>query len=127
MPRLSISLTASRVFGGAESERRRRFEAKRHSTWKPQLDAPEWAAKRCAGNARRRGGLKPTPRAISPSKSAFRVGPPGKSSVGGGALAIAPRKASIAVWAPGLNDAGNSLVGELALERLSRRRGWSAF
>ena len=40
---------------------------------------------------------------------AYRVGLPGKSGVGGGILAIAPRKASIAVWAPGLNAAGNYL------------------
>ena len=58
---------------------------------------------------------------------AFRVGLPGKSGVGGGILAIAPRKAAIAVWAPGLNEAGNSLVGALALESLSRRAGWSVF
>jgi glutaminase len=31
------------------------------------------------------------------------------------------------VWAPGLNEAGNSLVGALALESLSRRAGWSVF
>ncbi len=58
---------------------------------------------------------------------AFRVGLPGKSGVGGGILAIAPRRASIAVWAPGLNASGNSLVGALALESLSRRTGWSVF
>jgi glutaminase len=58
---------------------------------------------------------------------AFRVGLPGKSGVGGGILAIAPRQASIAVWAPGLNASGNSLVGALALESLSRRTGWSVF
>ena len=58
---------------------------------------------------------------------AFRVGLPGKSGVGGGILAIAPRRASIAVWSPGLNAAGNSLVGALALESLSRRTGWSVF
>ncbi len=58
---------------------------------------------------------------------AFRVGLPGKSGVGGGILAIAPRRAAIAVWSPGLNEAGNSLVGALALESLSRRTGWSVF
>jgi glutaminase len=47
--------------------------------------------------------------------------------VGGGILAIAPGKAAIAAWAPGLNDQGNSLVGALALERLARRTGWSVF
>lgn len=58
---------------------------------------------------------------------AFRVGLPGKSGVGGGILAIAPRRAAIAVWSPGLNASGNSLVGALALESLARRTGWSVF
>ncbi len=58
---------------------------------------------------------------------AFRVGLPGKSGVGGGILAIAPGKASIAVWSPGLNAAGNSLVGQMALERLAALTGWSVF
>lgn len=47
---------------------------------------------------------------------AYRVGLPGKSGVGGGILAIVPGRASIAVWSPGLNDFGNSLVGTMALE-----------
>lgn len=58
---------------------------------------------------------------------AYRVGLPGKSGVGGGILAVAPGRASIAVWSPGLNRAGNSLVGSLALERLAQRTGWSVF
>ncbi len=58
---------------------------------------------------------------------AYRVGLPGKSGVGGGILAIAPGKASIAVWSPGLNQVGNSLVGTLALEMLAKRTGWSIF
>jgi glutaminase len=58
---------------------------------------------------------------------AFRVGLPGKSGVGGGILAIAPRRAAIAVWSPGLNAAGNSHVGALALERLVALTGWSVF
>lgn len=58
---------------------------------------------------------------------AFRVGLPGKSGVGGGILAIAPRVASIAVWSPGLNERGNSQLGTLALERLVKRTGWSVF
>lgn len=52
---------------------------------------------------------------------------PGKSGVGGGILTIAPRQAAVAVWSPGLNPAGNSLVGALALESLARRTGWSVF
>ena len=58
---------------------------------------------------------------------AYRVGLPGKSGVGGGILAIAPGKASITVWSPGLDAQGNSLVGQLALEKLSKRLGWSIF
>ncbi|HEY2660616.1 MAG TPA: glutaminase [Caulobacteraceae bacterium] len=58
---------------------------------------------------------------------AFRVGLPGKSGVGGGILAIAPRRAAIAVWSPGLNAAGNSQVGALALQRLVSLTGWSVF
>ena len=58
---------------------------------------------------------------------AFRVGLPGKSGVGGGILAIAPGKASIAVWSPGLDPSGNSRLGRIALEALTRRLGWSIF
>ena len=58
---------------------------------------------------------------------AYRVGLPGKSGVGGGILAIAPGKASIAVWSPGLDATGNSHLGRIALEALSKRMGWSIF
>ena len=58
---------------------------------------------------------------------AFRVGLPGKSGVGGGILVIAPNKASIAVWSPGLDKIGNSKLGTLALEMLVERTGWSIF
>jgi glutaminase len=58
---------------------------------------------------------------------AWRVGLPGKSGVGGGILAIAPGRAAIAVWSPGLDETGNSLLGSRALELLARRTGWSVF
>ncbi len=58
---------------------------------------------------------------------AFKVGFPGKSGVGGGILAVVPGKASIAVWSPGLNTQGNSLLGTKALERIAQRTGWSVF
>jgi glutaminase len=58
---------------------------------------------------------------------AFRVGLPGKSGVGGGILAIVPKRAAIAVWSPGLNGSGNSQLGTLALERLAALTGWSVF
>jgi glutaminase len=58
---------------------------------------------------------------------AYRVGLPGKSGVGGGILAVAPGKASIGVWSPGLDKIGNSKLGTLALELLVQRTGWSIF
>lgn len=58
---------------------------------------------------------------------AYRVGLPGKSGVGGGILAIAPGKASIAVWSPGLDANGNSHLGRVALEALTKKLGWSIF
>lgn len=58
---------------------------------------------------------------------AYRVGLPGKSGVGGGILTIAPGKASIAVWSPGLDDIGNSKLGTEALEMLVQHTGWSIF
>jgi glutaminase len=58
---------------------------------------------------------------------AFRVGLPGKSGVGGGILAIAPNKASVAVWSPGLDKIGNSKLGTEALEMLVKQTGWSVF
>lgn len=58
---------------------------------------------------------------------AFRVGLPGKSGVGGGILAIVPGVASIAVWSPGLNPRGNSMLGSIALEKLTKKMNWSIF
>lgn len=58
---------------------------------------------------------------------AFRVGLPGKSGVAGGILAIVPGQAAIAVWSPGLNAVGNSLLGTRALELLAARAGWNVF
>jgi glutaminase len=58
---------------------------------------------------------------------AYRVGLPGKSGVGGGILAVAPGRASVAVWSPGLDETGNSHLGRIALEELARQTGWSIF
>ncbi len=58
---------------------------------------------------------------------AYRVGLPGKSGVGGGILAVAPGKGSIAVWSPGLDASGNSLLGQVALAMLTKKLGWSIF
>lgn len=58
---------------------------------------------------------------------AYQVGLPGKSGVGGGILIVAPRRASIAVWSPGLDGYGNSKAGTRAAAMLSRATGWSVF
>ncbi|MCW2256028.1 glutaminase [Providencia alcalifaciens] len=58
---------------------------------------------------------------------AFRIGMPGKSGVGGGIVCVVPNQFSVAVWAPELDSAGNSLAGCAALELLSKRIGRSVF
>lgn len=58
---------------------------------------------------------------------AFRIGMPGKSGVGGGIVCVVPNQFTVAVWAPELDAAGNSLVGCAALELLSKRIGRSVF
>ena len=58
---------------------------------------------------------------------AFRVGLPGKSGVGGGILVVAPGRASIGIWSPGLDRYGNSKAGTSAAAQLSAATGWSVF
>lgn len=58
---------------------------------------------------------------------AYRVGLPAKSGVGGGILAIAPHRASIAVYSPALDPMGNSWLGTLGLETLTSLTDWSVF
>lgn len=58
---------------------------------------------------------------------AYRVGLPGKSGVGGGIVAVMPGELAIAVWSPGLNDAGNSLAGSMALELFTTYTAKSIF
>ncbi|WP_099903987.1 glutaminase [Streptomyces sp. TLI_171] len=58
---------------------------------------------------------------------AFRVGLPGKSGVGGGVLAVLPGRGAVCVWSPGLDAAGNSVLGVAALDALTTATGWSVF
>lgn len=58
---------------------------------------------------------------------AFHVGLPGKSGVGGGIVAVIPKTMGLAVWSPGLNAQGNSLVGTKALELFTSKTGHSIF
>jgi glutaminase len=57
----------------------------------------------------------------------FHVGLPGKSGVGGGIVAVIPKQMGLAVWSPGLNAQGNSLVGTMALELFTSKTGLSIF
>jgi len=58
---------------------------------------------------------------------AYNVGLPGKSGVGGGIVAIVPKKMGLCVWSPGLNAQGNSLAGTKALELFTDKTGLSIF
>lgn len=58
---------------------------------------------------------------------AYKVGLPGKSGVGGGIVAIVPKKMAICVYAPRLNKQGNSLAGTKALELFTAKTGLSIF
>ncbi|MFE2726709.1 glutaminase [Kitasatospora sp. NPDC059327] len=58
---------------------------------------------------------------------AYRVGLPGKSGVGGGVLAVLPGRGTVCVWSPGLDAAGNSVLGVAALDALTTATGWSVF
>ena len=58
---------------------------------------------------------------------AYKVGLPGKSGVGGGIVAIVPKKMAICVYSPKLNTQGNSLIGTKALELFTTKTGLSIF
>lgn len=58
---------------------------------------------------------------------AYKVGIPGKSGVGGGIVAIVPKKMAICVYSPKLNAQGNSLIGTKALELFTSKTGLSIF
>ncbi|AXH11033.1 glutaminase [Malaciobacter halophilus] len=58
---------------------------------------------------------------------AFHVGLPGKSGVGGGIVAIVPKKMAICVYSPRLNSKGNSHAGTKALELFTSKTKLSIF
>lgn len=57
----------------------------------------------------------------------YDVGLPGKSGIGGGIVTVAPGKGGMGTFGPRLDDAGNSVKGQLAARFLSRRLGLDLF
>ena len=57
----------------------------------------------------------------------YDVGLPGKSGIGGGIVTVSPGKGGLGTFAPPLDDAGNSVKGQLAARFLSRRLGLDLF
>ena len=58
---------------------------------------------------------------------AWQVGLPAKSGVGGGIVAIAPGKLSIAAFSPRLDEQGNSVRAQLAIRHLANRLNLGLF
>ena len=57
----------------------------------------------------------------------YDIGLPGKSGIGGGIITVAPGKGGLGTFAPLLDEAGNSVRGQLAARFLSRRLGLDLF
>lgn len=57
----------------------------------------------------------------------YDVGLPGKSGIGGGIVTVSPGKGGLGTFAPPLDEAGNSVRGQLAARFLSRRLGLDLF
>lgn len=59
--------------------------------------------------------------------TAFAIGLPTKSGVGGGVLAVLPGRGTICAWSPRLGASGNSVRAMKALELISNAAGLSVF
>jgi glutaminase len=57
----------------------------------------------------------------------YDIGLPGKSGIGGGIVTVSPGKGGLGTFAPPLDEAGNSVKGQLVARFLSRRAGLSLF
>lgn len=58
---------------------------------------------------------------------AYTVGLPGKSGVGGGILAVVPGQFAIAAFSPPLDEAGNSVRGQVAITEIAKQLNVSIF
>jgi glutaminase len=57
----------------------------------------------------------------------YQIGLPGKSGVSGGMITVAPGKGALATWSPPLDEAGNSVRGQLTAHFLSEHLGLNLF
>jgi glutaminase len=57
----------------------------------------------------------------------YEIGIPGKSGVSGGIVTVSPGKGGLATYSPRLDDAGNSVRGQLVTKYLSERLGLNLF
>jgi glutaminase len=57
----------------------------------------------------------------------YKTGLPAKSGVGGGIIAVSPGKFGIAVVSPPLDDAGNSVRAQRAIEAISNALGGNPY
>jgi len=57
----------------------------------------------------------------------YQIGLPGKSGVSGGMVTVAPGKGALATWSPPLDEAGNSVRGQLTAQFLSEQLGLNLF
>ena len=53
----------------------------------------------------------------------YEIGLPGKSGIGGGIVTVSPGKGRLGTFAPPLDEAGNSVKGQLVTQFLSQRLG----
>jgi glutaminase len=58
---------------------------------------------------------------------AWHVGIPAKSGVGGGIIAVVPGKGAMAVFAPPLDEAGNSVKAQKAIAFVAEKLGINVF
>ncbi len=57
----------------------------------------------------------------------YQIGMPGKSGVSGGIVTVSPGKGGLATYSPPLDEAGNSVRGQLATKYLAERLGLNLF
>jgi glutaminase len=57
----------------------------------------------------------------------YETGLPGKSGVSGGIVTVSPGKGGLGIFAPPLDEAGNSVKGQLVTRFLSQQLGLNLF